>query len=183
MLRKYHYPAIFLVLVMCACGVQINGVEVPATTNPNNSFDVVIEVEITNTDAAYGGAAILIPNDWDASNVHYEGSFHSGDMYPCQSYSDYLEDIFTSEVYEKWCGFATQDTLPFIGEEIYYINMTVNTDDLLGTIELGFHAAYTYDVEYWYGTYAPDPVYGYFIEVLPTSLNRETWATIKASFD
>jgi len=182
MSRTTLFASLFFALLLCACALNINDVDVPATTNPNSSFDVVIEAEITNSETVYGGAAVLIPNDWDASNVNYEGSLHSGTMYPSQTYSNYLEEYYTSEVYEKWCGFATQDTLPFIEGEIYCINMTMNTDDLLGTIELGFHANYAYDPEEWYG-YAPDPVYGYFIEVLPTALNRETWATIKASFD
>jgi hypothetical protein len=184
--RSIHKPGLVVLhtfLLVLACGAEITDVIVPASTSPNSIFYSVIEAAITDSGSAYGGAAILLPNGWYADDVSFESELVSGKMDPCSTYSEALEWVFGSASYERWCGFSTGDSLGFEIGEVYFITMEVHTDDLLGTVELGFHVDYSDDGEYWVGEYSPAPVFGYFIEVIETALSRETWGMIKTSFD
>ena len=179
--RASMYISVFLALLLCACGPFVTDAEVPATGAPNSTFPVSVFLELTSDHGqAYGGTAVQIPNGWDADQVEFFGP-DSGQMVYSTSYTSELDFSFPSPPGYKWCGFETEETFPVEGEEQFTVVMTIYTDDLLGTIELSFHSAFAEAGSSW--SWEDEPIGGFFVDIIESALEQQTWAEIKTSFD
>ena len=174
--------SIFLALILVACGSRVTDAEVPAIGTSNSTFQVTVSVYIDGDemDGEYwGGVAIQIPSGWSADQVEFFGP-DSGAMAYSDTYTSALDSAYLPPAGYKWSGFRTESKIDVEGEELFTVLMTVHTDDLQAVVELSFHSANIY-AESWDWDY--DPLGGFFVEILPGTLEPQTWAEIKTSFD
>ena len=180
MFRIVLFASIFLVLTLFACGPCVTDAEVPESATPDSSFQVTVFI-MMDYDAGQdtGGVAIQIPSCWSADQVEFFGP-DSGAMVYSDTYTSALDSAYLPPAGYKWSGFRTEDIIYVEGGESFTVLMTVHTDDLQAVVELSFHSANIY-AESWDWDY--DPLGGFFVEILPGTLEPQTWAEIKTSFD
>jgi len=165
--------------IMLSC-VATTSVEAPAEVDPNQSFEVTVNTELTeqNSGDYWGELAVLVPTTWNVDSVFCDGYGYLGQFntpYPDTiGWAEYYYP--SSDGYQWWHSRSLTSDLYGDSAETGYAIVTITTNDTLGTFQMAFLAAM------WEGMgaayYEGDPC-SCMVDVTPLNFQQETWGYIK----
>ena len=164
--------------IMLGC-VQTTSVEAPSDVNPNVSFEVTVNTELTQGSYGDGNLAILIPEIWSVDSVYCDGYQYTGPFsVPDTVFFGWANDSFPPNAGYEWWYSSSPATLSGDSGETGHVTVTITTSDSIGTFKLAFIAFSTYEHQPYYDGVPCSCT----VEVTPLSLEQETWAHIKSEF-
>ena len=173
------HKALIVSIVLISCSsCYISNIDLPATAQPNSSFETIIEATKDGNPVYVSGAvSIVVPDAWSVDSVSYDGPI-SGQMIPADSLAYYLSVTYPPPANYKWLSFCSESGGSTSPGDVFDISMTVHTDDLLGMIPLSFHIAWFIGgAVSW--DWDEDPIAD-SIEVVELNLEQSTWGSVKA---
>ncbi len=160
--------------------VETTSVEAPSEINPNTPFQVIVNTVQTDSggNTVNGCLSSMIPETWTIDSVYVSGYGFAGSL-EMMGWEGFPSDSYPPSPGYGWFdarhyGFSGQS-----GDTGYAV-VTIIPDDSLGTFQLAFLAAVKDPMKGGY-LWEGDPC-SCIVEVLPLSLEQETWAHIKSEF-
>ena len=170
-------------LLMALGCVETTSVEAPEEVDAGSSFQVTVNTVVvdTSSDDECGVLAVLVPDVWSVDSVICHGYGYFGPFDNVQPGGGWPDEHYPPSTGYQWWLFQSPDSnLNGDSAETAYANVTITTNDTLGSFQMAFLAGVFCGMgedHFFEG----DPC-SCTVEVMPLILQQETWASIKSDY-